>query len=263
MLPFDGSTVHSATSAALEELGSLYALGALPPPERDAYVDHLRQCSFCRGQVSQFCGVTALLLEALDEPAASPALRGRILAQVRAELAAEAKPAPEKSRGWITWQWPGWLAPIPAAAIGLLVLAVVGLAAWNFNLSTKLKNQEIALAEQRQLRGAVAAGGSVSTLAGTEAAPGASATLVQDPAGGRSFLLLRSLPPLPADLEYQIWRIKGAQPVGVGTFLPAGGAEQMVVLGADFAGADAIGVSIEPRGGSPAPTGPIVLLGTF
>lgn len=109
----------------------------------------------------------------------------------------------------------------------------------------------------------MAAGGSIFSLAGTEAAPGASGTLVQDPAGDRAFLLVKSLPSLPANREYQIWRIKGDRPVGVGTFGLTDRPEQLIILGADFADADAIGVSVEPLGGSPAPTGQIVLLGTL
>jgi anti-sigma-K factor RskA len=145
----------------------------------------------------------------------------------------------------------------------VLVLVAVGLAAWNISLWLRLQDQGGQLAEQRQLLSAVAAGASVSSLAGTEAAPGARGTLVKDPAGGRAFLLVSRLPDLPADQEYQIWRIKGNVPMGVGTFSPTDPGEQLLIVGTDFTGADAIGISIEPRGGSLAPTGPIVLLGAF
>lgn len=238
----------------------MFALGSLAAEERDAYVGHVERCGFCRRLVSQFRGVADLLPDALEEQTGTAALKERILAQARAEAAAGDRPAapPHRER-----RWAGWLSPLPARAIALLVLVIVGLAAWNIGLWVELRQQDSALGEQRQLLGAVAAGGSIFSLAGTEAAPKASGILVQDPAGGKSFLLLKNLPSLPADREYQIWRIKGNQPVGVGSFGLTSATEHLVVVGADFADADAIGVSVEPLGGSLAPTGAIVLLGNF
>jgi anti-sigma-K factor RskA len=63
-------------------------------------------------------------------------------------------------------------------------------------------------------------------------------------------------------MEYQVWRIKGGTPVGAGMFSSSGMDEQLIVISADLSDADAIGISIEPRGGSSGPTGAIVLLGT-
>jgi anti-sigma-K factor RskA len=238
----------------------MYALGGLATEERHAYAGHLGQCGFCRGLVSQFRAVIDLLPDALDERTGSAALKGSIITQARAEAAAGTRPpaTPHLER-----RWARWLSSVPARAIALLFLVTIGLAAWNIALWVELKQQDSSLAEHRQLLSAVAAGGSIFSLAGTEAAPNASGMLVQDPAGGRSFLLLKSLPTLPADREYQIWRIKGNQPVGVGNFGLTNATEHLIVVWADFADADAIGVSIEPLGGSLAPTGAIVLLGTF
>ena len=47
-----------------------------------------------------------------------------------------------------------------------------------------------------------------------------------------------------------------------GTFNPAPAPDQIVALDVSFTDADAVGVSIEPLGGSVAPTGDIVLLGS-
>ena len=260
MLPFDSRTVHSASSAEVAEMGAMFALGALAAEERDAYAGHLEPCGFCRRLVSQFRAVTDLLPDALEERTGSAALKGRILAQARAEAPAGARPPAPPHWGR---PWDRWLSALPAKAIALLVLVIIGLAAWNIDLWVDLRQQGSALGEQRQLLSAVAAGGNIFSLAGTEAAPKASGILVQDPAGGKSFLLLKNLPSLPADREFQIWRIKGNQPVGVGSFGLTSATERLVVVGADFADADAIGVSIEPLGGSLGPTGAIVLLGTF
>jgi len=80
-------------------------------------------------------------------------------------------------------------------------------------------------------------------------------------------LVVRDLPPLPPEQTYQLWLIP---PTGQGTPLDAGlvpvanptaGTLTFTIpsAGRNFA---MVGVSIEPAGGSDAPTGPIVLLGS-
>lgn len=99
-------------------------------------------------------------------------------------------------------------------------------------------------------------------LAGTEAAPGAAAALYAR--GGQATLLLNNLEMLASDQTYQLWLIpaEGApRPAGL---LGAGGAPVQTVSLALPGAVDefaALAVSIEPSAGSPAPIGPIVLVG--
>jgi hypothetical protein len=100
-------------------------------------------------------------------------------------------------------------------------------------------------------------------VSGTETDPDAGGTFyVHDDQG---VLVLHGLAPLPADETYQLWLIPPAN----GAPLPAGLLEidqeapawitvQIPANAQDFA---TVAVSVEPAGGSPAPTGPIVLLG--
>ena len=79
----------------------------------------------------------------------------------------------------------------------------------------------------------------------------------------RGVLLAGNLEPLPADRQYQLWVFVDGKPVDAGVFDadPAGRALfeskdlQAVRAAENFA------VTVEPRGGVPAPSGPIVLLG--
>ncbi len=87
--------------------------------------------------------------------------------------------------------------------------------------------------------------------------------MIQEPDTGIAFLLVNGLPALPEDQEYQVWIITGKGPASAGIFSSTDSVEQLVNLPTDFFGADAVGVSVEPRGGSPQPTGDIVLLGNF
>ncbi len=147
-------------------------------------------------------------------------------------------------------------------AIAALLLIAVGLLAWNVVL--QLGDGDGLTAEQRQLLDAIASGAAIYEVPGTEAAPDARARLVQDPSGETAYLLVQNLPSVPPGMEFQAWSIADNTPVGAGTFSAPEDSEQPVVLHADFSDADAIGVSIEPLGGSATPTAErIVLLGAL
>lgn len=100
-------------------------------------------------------------------------------------------------------------------------------------------------------------------LPGTEEAPEASGIfyLSEDNQG---LLVLRGLDPLPGDQTYQLWLIPTDGPpapaglLAVQADTPIWLKLQVTPDLSDFA---AVGVSVEPAGGSTAPTGPIVLLG--
>ena len=254
-LPFNGGTAHSTSSAQLEELAAVFALEALPPEELQAYVGHLGVCDVCRRVASQFQVIAGLLPEALAEEQGSPGLRRRIISLAREDVRRQARRGVGRSRPRLSWLAPvrvGWLA-------GLALLA--GLVIWNINLQLGLGQQSDLLAEQSALVAALAGGAKVSRLVGTQVAPEASATLVQVPQAERAFLLVRNLPSLPSDREYQVWRITGGVPVSAGTFTLGGAEEQLITVTADLTSAEAIGISREPKGGSARPTGPIVILG--
>jgi anti-sigma-K factor RskA len=72
------------------------------------------------------------------------------------------------------------------------------------------------------------------------------------------------LPKLPAGRVYQLWTITGTTATSAGLLTPdANGAVRLELpVSANAAKPDAFGLTIEPAGGSPAPTLPIVLLGS-
>ena len=232
--------------------------------EREAYLAHLTRCDLCKGLVGEFQSVVELFPEALDEQAAPSNLKERILSQARVDLESRDVRAPEmvtqareSTRGW------GLLAfarPVPVLIAAVLVLIVTGLAAWNVVLQVRVDDQvDISREEQRLLK-ALSEGAPVSSLSGTESAPDASATLVEALGVNEVFLLVRNLPSLPDDQEYQVWNIMGGVPTSVGTFNVVSEGDEIVTLTADLSGADAVGISVEPKGGSLSPTGDIVLL---
>lgn len=105
----------------------------------------------------------------------------------------------------------------------------------------------------------------VVPLGGTVDAPNAGGVFYQR--DSRAFVVLHGLPPLAADQTYQLWLIPAA-----GAPIPAGELSvhsvdvnrQQVTLpetNRAYQSYQQIGITIEPAGGSPAPTGALVLLG--
>jgi anti-sigma-K factor RskA len=251
----------------LEELAAVFAVEALPSEEYAEYVEHLRVCRVCRSLAGQFQRATDALPDILAVETPSPDLKQRVLAQARSDMerfapGAPATPAPEGLRP-LRWRWPTWLSPIPATAVAVLAVAVAGLLSWNLALQQKASSQERYLLERQEVIDALASGGQVFHIPGTDAAPQATGVLVQEPGSERSILIVAGLPSLPSEMGYQVWLIRdeGAVPLGAGTFSITDADAQLVDVSAAFSAADAIGVSVEPAEGSTAPTGDIVLLG--
>jgi anti-sigma factor RsiW len=88
---------------------------------------------------------------------------------------------------------------------------------------------------------------------------GGTATVVSSAQLGKVAVLYHDLPKLPDARVYQLWFSHGGTMVPAG--LASGPGSGSVLLDGSPSGADAVGVTAEPHGGSPAPTGaPLVLL---
>jgi anti-sigma-K factor RskA len=77
-------------------------------------------------------------------------------------------------------------------------------------------------------------------------------------------LVAAGLPPAPAGKTYQLWAIAGQNaPVSAGVFEvdPKGSASLRVPKLAGVDKVDVFAVTLEPAGGLPAPSGPMVLAG--
>lgn len=82
---------------------------------------------------------------------------------------------------------------------------------------------------------------------------GATATLIWSAEQGQSVILFDGLGPAPAGSAYQAWYIDAAGPRSAGVFQLAGGSSAVLLEGQLDAGV-AVGVTVEPEGGSEAPT---------
>jgi anti-sigma-K factor RskA len=101
----------------------------------------------------------------------------------------------------------------------------------------------------------------VVALAGTEAAPAATGTIVISGDGEYGTLVVDGLPPLDAARQYQLWLIEDGQRTSGGVFsVSSEGYGAMEIASPEpLSRYSAFGITVEPAGGSPGPTGDKVL----
>jgi anti-sigma-K factor RskA len=142
-----------------------------------------------------------------------------------------------------------------ALSFGLIGLIVICALAFNNIVLWRQVNQ---------LRETLPAQGfQIVNLASTEFAPEASGILVISANGKHGTLVVNELPDLDSEHEYQLWLIKNGQRTSGGVFSVGEDGYGSLWVGsktplADYSG---FGITIEPEGGSPGPTGDKVLGG--
>ena len=198
-----------------------YVLGALEPSEAGAFEAHLAECSACRDGVASYGGV---------------------LRALRTLPVAAAPPPPRVGRPPF-----GWIAAVAAAA-------VLGIAVGYRAVGTAADPDVVAITEL------TAAQSRTVALAGTPGTP-ARGTAIVGSGGRRTGFVVSGLPPAPPGRGYQVW-VRGATVRSPGMLRrTSDGLEVLVVPGDALAGAQRIGVTVEPAGGSPARTGPAEVTG--
>ncbi len=101
-------------------------------------------------------------------------------------------------------------------------------------------------------------------LGGKDPQPSARAKVFWSEKAKTGVILAGNLAPLPPDKQYELWVFAEGKPVAAGVFDadPSGRALFESKALAGLALAQNFAVTVEPRGGVPQPTGPIVLVGT-
>ena len=118
---------------AVRELTAAYALDALEPDEEREVEAHLRVCERCREELAAFTEAATALAYDVEAPAPAPALRERILADVRGE---RSNVVPFRRR-----RLPLVVSSVAAAAA---TVAAVGLGLWANSLSDSLARERAA-----------------------------------------------------------------------------------------------------------------------
>jgi anti-sigma-K factor RskA len=225
-----------------------YALGSLDEEEQVQVAEHLATCASCRAELLSYEAVTGRLALAAPDVAPPTGLKEQVLGRVRAPRAA---PMAEPRRSW--WQRLADLFQQPApvwgsVSLALFVLLIASNVWW--------------LARTRQEEPMVTPGGmQVVAMAGTDAAPAATGTLVISGDGEYGTLVVDGLPALDPDLQYQLWLIRDGQRASGGLFSvnPEGYGALWITSHEPLSSYTAFGITMEPAGGSPEPTGDKVL----
>jgi hypothetical protein len=202
----------------------------------------------------------------VDEPERDLRARGP-----DAEAAAGAIAAAGPDRGLTTMFWAVGVAAsfMLAAAFGALWYATrADLAATRENAA----RLEAMVAERDQQVAAASQEASwlkeprvqVALLKGLEGNPAARVWLLWNPGTRQGILRVSGLPPLPLEKSYELWAFAGDQPVPAGTFDAKSDAVTVIPISKPESLGEAFvkfAVSVEPKGGVPAPSGAVVLTG--
>ena len=100
------------------------------------------------------------------------------------------------------------------------------------------------------------------SISGTNVQPSAHGQLIADPKEESAVLIISGLPKLEVNKTYQVWLGSGGTMVSAGLLsIDANGQGVVVVTSNESIGSfNKLGISVEPEGGSPQPTGDIVVL---
>ena len=267
-----------------DDLAGLYVLDALEPAEADAVRRHLATCDQPHTAFAELGGAVPALL-ATVEPVEPPAeLRARVLAAVAATPQGADQAA--LVRGAVAGPTPAARQPVTErlaepisltavraqraprlgsawrtvfAAAAVLLIVVLG-------ATTIAFQRQAADAEARAntLSAAIAASldpsSSTASLRGSGVAASAAGFAAFPPSGG-GYLVMRGLPDVPAGKTYEAWFLAGTTPYP--SVLITVGSDGLAVV-KDLAmkpGADAMALTVEPAGGSQAPTSAPIVVG--
>ena len=224
--------IHTSTGA--------YAADALPPEEREQVEAHLAVCPACAQEVAEMRAALTRLADATAEPP-PPALRARVLAEAARtrQQPPVLRPGERRARGRRWWSG----APLQIAAAALVV-AVVALSVLLVQRQNQLDRQQQLVAE---ITSVLNAPDRVVTTA--DLGSGGRGTAVV--AHGEAVFLASDLPPVASDRTYQLWVMAPGSTTSAG-LLGRGHTAQALVSA--VRPGDALGVTVEPAGGSPQPT---------
>ncbi len=252
----------------IEELLPFYALDALTEEEKELVDVYLAEHPEAREQIRDMESAAAALpfgIAAVEPPAhVKEALMTRVAADAKARSAA---PVVGARRGW---RVENLFRSLSLAAAAIAILWAVVLNAQVARLRDEIVALNERLAAQSESLQQIHSNlpqthpSNVITvsLQGTEVQPQVQGQLIADPNGQSAVLVLAGLPPLEAGRTYQVWLINGGAPVSAGLLSvnENGQAVFIVASESEIGSFQALGISIEPEGGSLQPTGDIVVL---
>jgi anti-sigma-K factor RskA len=228
-----------------------YALQALDEEEAAALESHLRDCASCREELVAYQLVSDNLLLALPPQVPPPGLRRRLEERLRSKREATLP------------RWRTLARSLAWAAVVAVLLALNLISLAQIHTLQRQQAELIEAVHTSQLAlSMLAYPGTENVPIGVNAAQ-VSGTLLLDKDRNVAVLLLWNLPPLREDQVYQAWLIDAqGERISAAIFTPDPQLPFTTVsifAPSPLAEFEAIGVTVEPRGGSTRPSGPRLL----
>ena len=246
----------------------LYALGVLEGEEKAAIESHVPTCADCANKLAEARGRIALLAFSAPRVEPSAAVRERLMRQVHAAAEStgtqRAQREPERAGGFFGRWWAAVLVP----ACILLLFVATHLRNENERLSRKLAQEQATLQQQqkqldesRHAQALLESKDTVSVaLAQQPGMPKGDVRVMYNSKMGRA-MCDGWVEPAPANKSYQLWMVPmEGKPISAG-MIEGGPINPWMVKLPQGMAAKAFAVTLEPAGGMPQPTGPMVLVG--
>ncbi len=241
---------------------ALYALGTLPAADAQRVRDHIATCSECRAEYAALAPAAALVGVSAEtqgdlKDCPSTLLKPRIMREIR-KSAAPSRDLRAPARVPV---WPAYL--VAAACFAIAIITSL----YNVTLSSQLRDVQNKLAASTTRSSQLASNladerSTISEIMSTESKhyTGTDGEVVTH--GGKLYVAMQDLPPPPKGKVYQAWTLaKGAKDMAPSvTFVPDSHGVAIVSLPVDARLTNTVAVSIEPEGGSKAPTSKPVLV---
>lgn len=250
-----------STSLVCEEIRPLLsavAIGALDADEAAGVAQHLLECRECRQELDRLSDTVDLIGFAVPQAEPPASLRAAFLSQLGDDAAVPPGRAPTPVTRVLPWRW------IASVAAALIVVLLAG------NIGLQLRDTNSAApAEPTQ---ASATRASVPLVWYDVAAAGpqagkATGFLCAQETGRLAWLIVQDLPALPAGKTYQAWLSNGDERIDAGTFTVDDKGRGFLTIrlssGQSLEHYTTLGVTEEPNGGSPTPSGQRYLIASL
>lgn len=230
-----------------------YAVDAVDDIERRLFERHLATCAECRDEVASL-KETGSLLSSTSATSPPSSLRDRLMEDIATvrPLPPEVPVRQDAERSGVSKR--RWFPSLVAAAAAVAVIggggALVATQPWQDGTS----QQATATDQVLQARDARAVT--------VDFEGGAKAKLVRSESHGQAVLVTNDMPTAPVGMVYQLW-LQSPEGEMLPAGLMAGGNDSEVLLDGDAGTAKAAGITVEPAGGSPAPTSDPIALFDF
>ncbi|MFF8410013.1 anti-sigma factor [Streptomyces omiyaensis] len=228
-----------------------YVLHALPPAEEAAFENHLAGCATCRRDVTAHERTAARLAAAEDAPVPGE-LRARVLERVSRTPQEHRPPARPRGR---SLRRSGLRLALAASVAAAAVLGAV--AVREHQEAEEARSQAAQAREEARTAGGAFAyvlTAPDATVYTGELSDGTRAAVVVSRERATAAFTARDLPTLPSDKVYELWYAGKAGDLRPAGLLEGTGGRGTRVLDSPLGDAVAVGITVEPSGGSAQPT---------